>query len=47
VNVLTRLITTVHITLSLLCGVRKRQSPSCEMWEIVVDNLSKIAAEIV
>jgi hypothetical protein len=28
-------ITTVHITLSLLCGVQKRQSPSCEIWEII------------
>jgi hypothetical protein len=41
VNVLARLITTVDITLSLLCGVQKRQSPLCEIWEVIAANLSK------
>jgi hypothetical protein len=37
-----RVIATVHIISSLLCGEQKRQNPSrVKYWEITADNLSK------
>jgi hypothetical protein len=41
VNV-SRVIVTVHITLSLLCGEQKRHNPiNVKFWEVIADNLKK------